>query len=696
MPDDAQSQAGAVDFIEYHKPGLTDGDYEITVTQVVRSNGLETNDQRIPNATFSAIRNFSVAGERFALKPTDIHSVFPPEGNLGQHSNVLPHVILNRSTLPWERRAEEAVVGKKEELSNLPWLALLLFDEADKPQPKLALVTLAGSSKYTIKTSDHSGDAAKFPLFIKETGQQEGDLVTVIDVERNLLEEIMPTTEELPFLVHVRQGTDPEEDQKGEELAVIISNRLPQVGKTSTAHLVSIEGRYKNVSDQTYEFNFQNAGPSDPIRLVSLKSWTFTCEEGARAFKSILLKLNEGGNPLSTLRLPPSAHAAGDATAEKFLSGGYVLVPHDLRHGDRTASWYHGPLVPGAHTAAEINLPVRTADELVRYDPGLGMFDVSYAAAWELGRLLSLQNKSFSTSLYQWKRLHAQQLSQVEQRVTHLPFQKAATTDTPAPPQAISSWFERLRQLEGVPFNYLVPDERMLPVESIRFFQVDDAWVGCLLDGAFSIGRVTTSDRERDKLHGEDSPAVSRSTLVTGFLMRSAVVAGWPALQGDAYSDAKGNKPLLALRMARLSSNVLMCLFSPDPSRPEKDDMKRVEIHQKPETLHFGLDIHTEKETPSSGFYKNLRDPNTGAQLVFADQSKDNVEVDEPFWRTGSAGTLHIARLAKAISDKLGQQKPAFSPPLAKFTSAQFALQMVEGVEKVVFVAEPGITQAKR
>jgi hypothetical protein len=30
---------------------------------------------------------------------------FPPDGSLGEHSNVLPHIILNRSTLPWERPA---------------------------------------------------------------------------------------------------------------------------------------------------------------------------------------------------------------------------------------------------------------------------------------------------------------------------------------------------------------------------------------------------------------------------------------------------------------------------------------------------------------------------------------------------------------------------------------------------------------
>jgi hypothetical protein len=75
-----------------------------------------------------------------------------------------------------------------------------------------------------------------------------------------------------------------------------------------------------------------------------------------------------------------------------------------------------------------------------------------------------------------------------------LPFLKTTTTEAPPLPDAVSAWFESLRKLEGVPFDYLVPDERMLPLESIRFFRVDNKWVGCLLDGAFSIGRVAGSD----------------------------------------------------------------------------------------------------------------------------------------------------------------------------------------------------------
>ena len=89
-----------------------------------------------------------------------------------------------------------------------------------------------------------------------------------------------------------------------------------------------------------------------------------------------------------------------------------------MRQGERTVSWYHGPLIP-AENKFEPQLPARAADELTRYDTAVGLLDVSYAAAWELGRLLALQSKQFSVRLYNWKRAHAQRLKQYEQSLLH-------------------------------------------------------------------------------------------------------------------------------------------------------------------------------------------------------------------------------------------------------------------------------------
>ena len=632
MSINGSDAATRIEFVQFHQPGLVPGDYTIKVTQEVVIPGV----QQTP---FSTQRHFAVYGDRFSLNPQVIQAVFPPDSSLGEHSNVLPHIVVNRSTLPWERQAD---VHRKD----VPWLALLLFEDAEKPMPPKADTTTQLAFQSTVKLSDLENPAsfpAKFSTLQLESGQKPDDLVTVIDIKKRLLQTLLPTADALALLAHVRVGLNADGSQN--ELAIIIGNRLPVRGGTSTVHLVSLEGRYTNGS-----FDYQGAGDDDLIRLVSLKSWSFACVDEKQSFKGLLKNLDR--TP-STLRLPKN----DQPEAEKYLAMGYVLLPHTFRETGKTVSWYHGPLVPAANTTEPV-LPVQAADELVRYNPATGLFDISYAAAWELGRLLALQSKQLSTNLYLWKRTHAQLLRQAEQQLLHayLPIQPQPV-DPGELYKAITAWFANLGLLQGVPFNYLVPDERMLPKEAIRFFWVDHFWVDYLLDGAFSIGRVITADYVLDLGHvtSNSSPATNPFDGVTGFLLRSDVVAGWPGLQVNGYDSSSKELPLL--RMDRLSPNVLICLFD--------GEVNSVAIHQKPETLHFGLDENT--QIPPA-FYKMLRDSQGNEQ--------PNLTIPSIPWQQEAQRIIDIAGLAGNI-----QQKTNTTP----FTAAQFALQMTEGVEEVVF-----------
>jgi len=344
-----------------------------------------------------------------------------------------------------------------------------------------------------------------------------------------------------------------------------------------------------------------------------------------------------------------------------------------------------------------LTLPIRAADELVRYNPQNGMFDIAYAAAWELGRLLALQSKDFSVGLYHWKRSHKQALQCVEAAIdSHLPFHSLPHVELP---DKIRSWFEDLSLLKGVPFNYMVPDEQMLPIESIRFFWVDPLWIECLLDGAFSIGRVVTSDREQDTHHknNNNSPAANPHETVTGILLRSDVVSGWPGLLVDGYDQAfhhdhaiPDENKLQLLRMDRLSANVLICLF--------KGEVKTVDIHQKPETLHFGLDLDDGGQT----FCKKLKN-DKGQQI--------DTKLDIIPWKGNDEKmrTVNINQLKEEINRKLRDLQLNTIPIIWLLlwemnsmagilflrkslsfvsTSAQFALEMIEGVEKVRFASQ--------
>ena len=111
------------------------------------------------------------------------------------------------------------------------------------------------------------------------------------------------------------------------------------------------------------------------------------------------------------------------------------------------------------------------------------------------------------------------------------------------------------------------------------------------------------------------------------------------------------------LRMERLSSGVLLCIFW--------GEVARVDIHLKAETLHFGLGTNAQ-----GGFFKKLRD-SKGVTV------QNTVALESGHWRAASPRTLNVAVFADSVRKKLD-----LSPAL---TSAQFALQMVEGVENIIF-----------
>lgn len=622
-----------VQFIQHRQPPLDSGTYTVEVEQKVKTK----QSDKIPEQTFSKELTFYVDGHRFApLTPDVIYAVFPPAGNLGEYSNALPHIILKRGTLPWERTIRSTN-------SDLPWLALLLFQESEKPEPKtIKLKELKATSGNT-----------KFPEFIYEAGQNDEDVVTVIDVPKNILEKILPPEKDLTLLASVNQITNEKNESLSEPLATILGNRLPKKGEVSTVHLVALEERYNSGT-----FDYQGAGPNDFIRLVSLASWSFTCVNSKHNFDALLKEIDREPD---TLRLP----SQNNHPAKQYLDLGYVPLHHALRQGDKTVSWYHSPLSTG-QSQDNLTAPVAIADQLMRYDPNTGMFDVSYAMAWQLGRMLTLQNQPLAVEIFNWKRSKAQDLHQIQQQVLHLPFQSTTETNGDLP-TAIANWFQDLELLKNVPFNYLVPDTRLLPPESLRFFWIDSYWVDCLQDGAFSVGRVTKEDLRLDV----QSRSLQRSKTqsdktITGFLLHSEVVSGWPGLEIEGYATpVTGNNfvgpenKLTILRRDLLSDNILLCFFA--------GEVKTLDLSIKGSSVNCGVDP-VDPIKKGSPITKGLRN-------LDGKQTTGNIEV--PF-RNQDLGVINIEEMTNRLKEGLK------SPD--NFTSAQFAATMIEGSPKVRFV----------
>ena len=183
------------------------------------------------------------------------------------------------------------------------------------------------------------------------------------------------------------------------------------------------------------------------------------------------------------------------------------------------------------------------------------------------------------------------------------PQQVAAPTPEAEMPAYMESFLAHLRLLVGVPFEYLVPDSRMLPDESIRFFYLDRSWTDRLVDGAISVGKIGSREQAHHQAHApgvrqqldvteigvrdlqrsrvtfldlRKNPPQGSAQVVTGFVMRSGAVSGWPHMDVRAYKKIlpQGYDPnsqealdnqLKTLRLERLSPGVLIALFQGIP-----------------------------------------------------------------------------------------------------------------------------------
>ncbi|MFI6769267.1 hypothetical protein [Streptomyces sp. NPDC050355] len=253
---------------------------------------------------------------------------------------------------------------------------------------------------------------------------------------------------------------------------------------------------------------------------------------------------------------------------------------------------------------------------------------------------------------------------------------------------AVRDWLVKLRDLAGVPFAHLVPDTRMLPPESLRFFHVDPNWTSTLVEGALSVGLAHSFDLTADDLlFGPDgeAPLPAPAAPLTGVLIRSQLVSGWPALEIRPFPAARasdGETALPVLRRERLSDDVLLVLIEGAPGR--------VEIAEPQQGVHFGIDEpddgHTDDPVQDGIIrLRSLTPPDIGQELGRHFPSQPGLT---PYLR--DAGTsrvdnvLRVARLAAGLQDALGLQHP--------ITSSEFAIQMINAAQRRTFSTDPRTT----
>ena len=419
---------GSIVFKQNQLSPLNVGTGTITVQQTVSSKKKEDisgTDGVVPETKYENIHKFAVNGPRFSLPIGAITSVFPPENAQGDYDKVLPHVCLNRSTIPWERSIVTPKLKAKllkETPDQAPWLAILSVFDTDQAVrvSQIDLSGLIASAKTATNESNRLPDNYLHPYFeLNPTAEKLTDKCLVVDIPVALFNTIAPTKQDLPWLAHVRQ-IQPSNTQslrylehlKGisnektlPEIATVIGNRLPLPGGKTTAYLVSLEG-WEDYLPNEESPSSKIAVNITHVRLVLLKQWDIYAIDRKESFLGYLTNLNQEekkytGNLLQ-LTADYEPGKAGDAINNAFKMG-FAPLNHHTRSGDQTVSWYRGPFVPYDIKAGEVTFPVNGPDSATAYNPDTGMLDVSYAAAWQLGQLLALQNGNFAETLYNWK-----------------------------------------------------------------------------------------------------------------------------------------------------------------------------------------------------------------------------------------------------------------------------------------------------
>jgi hypothetical protein len=260
-------------------------------------------------------------------------------------------------------------------------------------------------------------------------------------------------------------------------------------------------------------------------------------------------------------------------------------------------------------------------------------------------------------------------------------------------PFDIRQWLARLRLLEGIPFAYLAADSELLPRESIRFFYLDRRWTDALVQGALGVGTVSSADRAQleqlyDVIRAEvddeehrvrpvgGEGATSTSQTITGFLLRSRAVSGWPGLHVRAYDRelAEGDNAVIPegdarrlrlLRMERLAPAVLLVLFDGVP--------QIVHIEEPRRGIQFGVRLDSDPDGVTFSPWIPPRDA-TDPQKDIADK------VDVPC-RPGSPGVLDFRHLNKKLLDRPDTHMSGDGV----VDSAEFALEAIRFPYRQVF-----------
>jgi hypothetical protein len=440
----AKPDVGEMLLHDYILPPLLAGRYRLEIDTEVK---IDAAAQPLENR----FGHFDVDAPRFTLAPHEVAGVFPPKNGHGPFDEAIPHVALGRRTLPWERifaSGKETFEGVP-----IPWMALLMFED--------------GECTIEVKQKIGDKLPADVVARLAVPGDLLVDTVTaprslVVDLMPSYAE-LGLLTHVREVNVDDRELSAGDSDGF---FAVVMGNRVPQRGKKYRCCLVSIEQRtdlvperppergtggidlFDHLSDIAVANAFELASAPGTVRassrippgilgggavddrivtfdppreregdvrtstldksrfvagriksphaiiqdasLIVLTTWVFECE-GIASFRALMQTLDVGmiGKP----------HDGGP----EMTDTGHLRLDLINRAGAPETVFFRGPLVP-APLSRDPNGPYHSADQARRVAPDVGAEDVSYACAFEVGRLIAAADARLAQELMRWRR----------------------------------------------------------------------------------------------------------------------------------------------------------------------------------------------------------------------------------------------------------------------------------------------------
>lgn len=413
-------------------PGLEAGQYSIDVTQTITA-------PNNPTLSPTSSHLFNVIAPRFALPENAIDSFYPPQGH-SDRPEVLPHVVFNDPTLPWERVASSITSGPDYAKNKVPWLVVLLFTQDELRLSSQALSTIfqntsLGTNVTQSETLSVNMKVAEIPEIqdtassVKYDATTDGadttaDLILLQSALFNALftkydnngvpdpSQTNGWVQPCRFLAHVRHihldgtATAAATDDDDHAYSVVLGPRTGPLDiaqpTTVIAHVVNIEG----VESMSFPVP---VAQQQFVAMTSLHSWAYTClPPNSLDVEAAFVQLGSSLGPLRPVLTDGDKAALqnGGKVGTRVsgrLNDGFSMLRYRLQTGEVSAAFFRGPFTPTtvAFPAETPPWPASstTGTQLQILDDQLNIMDLTYSAAWTLGKTLALADQTFTSAL---------------------------------------------------------------------------------------------------------------------------------------------------------------------------------------------------------------------------------------------------------------------------------------------------------